>query len=228
MSRANSSLIAFEFNFCDKDDIQNRRNRFIGQANNVLCFFGKLDLSAKIKLFQSYCSSIYGCELWSLDNDNIESFCCAWRNALRRVLGLPNNSHCYLLPILTDTLPIFDEILKRSVNFIISCLNARSKLVRSVAWYAVNCAKHHSILGKNVMYFSQYFHYKFDEFLSTRINPSFFVNFNLARLSEPEIISANFLLELLGLKEGSVIFNPHHFFLTKPELEFLICEISCS
>ena len=29
----------------DSDDITNRRNCFVGQANNVMCFFNKLDLT---------------------------------------------------------------------------------------------------------------------------------------------------------------------------------------
>ena len=96
--------------FSDSDDITNRRNCFVGQANNVMCFFNKLDLTVRLRLFLSYCSSIYGSELWSLDRDNIAIFCTAWRKALRRIFNLPYNSHSYLLPIISNTLPIFDEL----------------------------------------------------------------------------------------------------------------------
>ena len=40
----------------DKEDVTHRRNCFIGQSNNVLCYFNKLDLSVRVKLFKSYCS----------------------------------------------------------------------------------------------------------------------------------------------------------------------------
>ena len=40
----------------DSDDIINRRNILIGQINNVLCYFGKLDATVKCKLLYSYCS----------------------------------------------------------------------------------------------------------------------------------------------------------------------------
>ena len=83
--------------FDDSDDILNRRNHFIGQANSLFCFFNKMDLLVKIKLFKSYCSSIYGCEIWSLVSHNVDSFCCAWRTALRRLLSLPFNAHSFLL-----------------------------------------------------------------------------------------------------------------------------------
>ena len=52
----------------DKLDILSRRCSFIGQANNLLCVFGKLDCSVKTKLLKSYCFSFYGCELWDLHN----------------------------------------------------------------------------------------------------------------------------------------------------------------
>jgi len=47
----------------DNDDILRRRNEFIGQVNNVLCFFSKLKSCIVYKLFQSYCMSIW---LWAL------------------------------------------------------------------------------------------------------------------------------------------------------------------
>jgi len=57
----------------------------------------------KIKQFKSYCSSIFGSELWSLDVSDIEVFCVAWRKGLRRVMSLPPATHCYLLLLLSCT-----------------------------------------------------------------------------------------------------------------------------
>jgi hypothetical protein len=56
----------------------------VGQTNNVMRFFNKLDLTVKLRLFLSYCSSVglYGSELWSLDGDNIAIVCTARRKAL--------------------------------------------------------------------------------------------------------------------------------------------------
>ena len=42
-------------------------------------------------------------------------------------------THCYLLPLLSCTLPIYDEICKRSARFILSCLFSQSSLMRSIA-----------------------------------------------------------------------------------------------
>ena len=35
----------------------------IGQINNVICFFEKLDSTTKFKLVKAYCTSYYGCEM---------------------------------------------------------------------------------------------------------------------------------------------------------------------
>ena len=72
-----------------------------------------------------------------LNSNFIEEFCVAWRKALRRVLNLPNNTHSCLLPLLTETLPVFDEICKRSARFIVSCLFGSSRLVQSIASHSM-------------------------------------------------------------------------------------------
>jgi len=58
----------------DGNDIVQQRNTFVGQTNNVLCFLNKLNTIVKLKLFKSYCTSIYGAELRALDSANIERF----------------------------------------------------------------------------------------------------------------------------------------------------------
>ena len=52
----------------DDDDIAKRCGDFIGQVNNTVCYFRKLDSFVQNRLFRSYCTSYYGCELWLLSN----------------------------------------------------------------------------------------------------------------------------------------------------------------
>jgi len=98
----------------DNDDIAHRRCTFVGQVNKVLCSFPTLGTNVRYKLFRSYCTSIFGCELWHLNNVNIDKFCTAWRPGLRRVWNLPNTTHSDLLHLMSDDLPIFDELCRRS------------------------------------------------------------------------------------------------------------------
>jgi len=48
---------------CKKMVSGHRQCSFIGQTNSVLCDFGELDSNVRYRLFRSYCSSNYGCEL---------------------------------------------------------------------------------------------------------------------------------------------------------------------
>jgi hypothetical protein len=121
----------------DDDDIINRRSDFTGQVNNMLCYFKALDPSVRFKLFTSYCTSLYGCELWSLTNRRIEDLCVAWRKSLRAVWRLPQCTHKYLLHSISHCLPVFDEICRRSLNFIKSCITHHSQLIRFISLHSV-------------------------------------------------------------------------------------------
>ena len=60
--------------FNDLDHIANRRHYFIGQASTVLRLIYKLSLFVRLKLFKSWCSSMYGCELWAFNYADISAF----------------------------------------------------------------------------------------------------------------------------------------------------------
>ena len=94
----------------DASDIIGRRNDFVGQVNNLLLYFRKLTSCVKYRLFRSYCTSFYGCELWSLNNNNLHDLCTVWHKGVRSVWNLPQSTHCYLLPLICNCLPVFDEI----------------------------------------------------------------------------------------------------------------------
>jgi len=77
-----SKQIEFVSSFChlshlinselsDDEDITKGRNNFIGQVNNTLSYFRSLDSLVQQQLFQSYCTSYYGCELWLLNNPKL-------------------------------------------------------------------------------------------------------------------------------------------------------------
>ena len=57
----------------DLDDILNRRSALVRQCNDILCHFSKLSPIVKLSLLYSYCSSLYGYELWSLNSREIDA-----------------------------------------------------------------------------------------------------------------------------------------------------------
>jgi hypothetical protein len=72
----------FAYDLSDRSDVAKRRNVFVDQVNNLLCQFSALDSFTLNKLFNSFCSSFYGCELWDLQAPALNDFCIAWRIAL--------------------------------------------------------------------------------------------------------------------------------------------------
>ena len=81
----------------DNLDISKGRNSLCCQINDVLCYFGCLEPVTKLRLLKAYCSSYYGCELWDLNCKAIDDFCIMWRKGLKRVWGLPRDTHSFLL-----------------------------------------------------------------------------------------------------------------------------------
>jgi len=136
----------------DKVAISNCRSSFIGQANNVICWFNVLDCDIKCKLLKTYCSSLYGCELWNLTCSDVQTVCKAWRQALRRVWNLPYNCHTAIIENLSGNIPIFDFICTRNLNFIKNCLCSDNLLVNFVVKHGVFFSRMWSCVGRNVQF----------------------------------------------------------------------------
>jgi len=113
----------------DDEDITKGRNNFIGQVNNTPSYFRSLDSFVQDKLFQSCYTSYYGCELWLLNNPKLESVCVAWRKSMRKIWKLSQQAHSFWLNLISSCLPIFDELCRRSVSFVRSCLSHDSYLI---------------------------------------------------------------------------------------------------
>lgn len=189
----------------DTADILQRRNVMAGQINNVLCYFGKLDYSVKIKLLKTYCSSLYGSVLWDLSNPSIESICTSWRHGLRRVFGLPYNAHNCLLPVLSCSLPLIDELFKRSVLFFQRCLTSDCSLVRSVAFHSIVSSQMQSPMGKNVFISCLHYNCALNDFML--INHRYISNFVFSRIDNDTITIANMLLELFSVRSSNFRFT---------------------
>ena len=93
----------------------------IGQINDVLSTFGKLDCITKVDLLYKYCNSLYGSVLWNLSNPDILRICSAWRTALIRCWRLPFNTHNKLVLALSSKVSLL-ELRMRLIKFHFSCL----------------------------------------------------------------------------------------------------------
>ena len=115
-------------------------------------YFCKLDCFVRYRLFQSFYTSYYGCELWSLRSRKLIDFCHAWNKGVRKIWNLPYNTHCYALPILCERLPVSDEICCRMIKFVRKCVTHDSTVIRFVASYGIQYGRNMSCLGQNVLF----------------------------------------------------------------------------
>ena len=183
----------------DALDIICRRNDFVGQVNSLLCYFRKLTSCVKYRLFRSYCTSFYGCELWSLTTSKLQDLCTAWRKGVRSVWNLPPSTHCYLLPLICNCLPVFDEICRRSINFARACISREPGLIQQVASYGIYYARSESPLGQNMLFCADRYRSTLNNLLfsSFQIVTSYFDN----TVDDAQLCTASFLSELIEIRD---------------------------
>lgn len=187
----------------DDDDIDKCCGNFNGQVNNVLCYFRKLNSSTRYELFRFYCTSFYGCELWSLDTSTIEKLCIAWRRGLRKVWNIPPQAHCYLISMISNCFPLFDEICYRSLKFVRKCVDHSSALVRFVTLHSIMNARGVSVLGRNVSFCMHRYNVSFSDIFTGRLDG--IINTRVKNSYDTRMVAmANLLMELLQLRDGSL------------------------
>ena len=185
----------------DSDDICHRRGTFIGQVNNVLCYFSALNSPTKYRLFQSYCTSFYGCELWRLSDIRVQDFCTAWRKSVRKIWKLPFSTHCYLLPLLCQCLPVYDEICARSLNFIYRCVSHDSELIRFISQYCIKYGRSQSCIGRNSMFCMRRYNCNADKICSGLMN-DVIKSFCVTSAESHHAATANLLREIMMVRDN--------------------------
>ena len=93
-----------------------------------------------------HCGSLYGSQLWPLWHSKIDIFYAQWRMVLQVIWHLPCRSHCKLLPLISDTLPIEVIMFHRVFNFYTKAINSSNRLV---SYIAKNCKYIHSSVMNN-------------------------------------------------------------------------------
>jgi len=212
----------------DNEDIRRCYLSLVKQINEMLCYFRNLGVSTKLNLLYSYCSSLYGTELWDLSNSDFECICIAWRKALKRVYSLPWRTHSNILYSLCNKWRIEDEIYRRTLLFGLRCINSESLLVRFVSRYSINYGLMHSILGRNILVGCQRYGLKVCDFLT--MSPFFFKGnrfFKLFNENNEDVVNPcviNLLNESILLRDQDLICSGLDF----SQLTYIISFICCS
>ena len=110
------------------------------------CYCNTLNSHTTYRLFQSCCTSFYGCELWCVLDDEIQGLCTVWRKSIRHTVIF---CLCYAIVFLylTSYASVHLTLHKDGFLMIQMLLNLFLTIVLSMV---VN-----SCIGKNVMFCMQ-------------------------------------------------------------------------
>ena len=84
-------------------------------------------------MISTYCLDAYASELRDYEDKRIEKYYVACRKAMRKVWKLPNLTHCNLLPVITNCLPLNIILEKRLLKFIWSIINSENQIVNNAS-----------------------------------------------------------------------------------------------
>ena len=108
------------YNLDDSHDINVKTSEMIFSSNTLCSNFYAAPIETKCALFKSYCTSYYGCETWSLNNQKINTVLqVKWNKCIRKLLGLPYTTYIYryILPIISKIPTITSQIYGRIAKF---------------------------------------------------------------------------------------------------------------
>ena len=108
-------------------------NELYGKTNLLLRQLGQCQWLILYKLFNTYCMSLYGCQLWNYANDRVlEKFCIAWRKCVRRIIHVPYMTHSNLIHVICNDEDIRIKLYKRVLNFVRNALQSNNGCVKIV------------------------------------------------------------------------------------------------
>ena len=112
------------------DSVSSCIKRFHAETNILMAQFGNIFSDTRYKLFKTYCMPLYGCQLWDFSKPEVERFYTAWRKAIRVIWRLPYRSHCQLLPLICDDIPVELQLHKRFLKFFQKVITSNNELVK--------------------------------------------------------------------------------------------------
>ena len=138
----------------DSADCAYKLSKFFGSVNKLKGNFGHLSPGVIVRLFNSYCCSYYGSQIWNISSRGVASICTNWNKAIRRLLHLPYTTHRYLLPSLIQSPALHCQLEKRFVNFFRSMVQSDNNIVSFISSHTYR--NRTSPLGQNIAYLEYY------------------------------------------------------------------------
>ena len=131
-------------------------NQLYAKVNVIIRQFGACDPFIMFKLFKSYCTSFYGCQLWNFgDLKNVNVAYIAWRKCVRRMLKLPYMTHSDLLYCICEENPINVQFHRRFTRFLMSILSSSNSCIKLAGKLALNGSQ--SAVCQSINYIASFY-----------------------------------------------------------------------
>ena len=172
------------------------------RTNTIINQFKPISWQSKVKLFISQCSSLYGCPLWRLDDNQVDDLVRTWNICCRRLLRIPPNTRTYVIPHIMKTMPIKHIIMYRILNFYISGLNHECS---TISWLFKHVLiTHSSYMLQNINTILNEFNIKYhDLFIMNKTKLKGIID---NKSDEPDWRS-NLIIELLSIRKDQITCN---------------------
>ena len=113
--------------------VKNMCHGFTWRVNALSANFVFCNISTQCQLFMSYFISFYGVCLWHLEDKRVEEFYTTCPKGIRKLFNLPVCTHCNMVPLLANCLPIQIQIMIRLVRFMQSCLKCNNTSLKMLS-----------------------------------------------------------------------------------------------
>ena len=189
---------------------KNTKNALIEQSikdfnKSFYGFISKFEMcntTIKSKLFHQYCSSMYGSQLWDLTSQTLNDMCTQWRKKHRRILSVSNMTHCDLLPLISDNMPLELKLDFKYIGFYKSIANSDNSVVRYVA--KCKMYDYSSTLGRNMTHLIHKYDLQVDDMLAMSKNKMKEHCYNrwINQVKEEYITYSSIIKDMIMMKEN--------------------------
>ena len=123
---------------------------------------------SKNKLLHQYCRTMYGSQLWLLSSQSVANMCTQWRKAHRQALSLPYRTHCDLIPLIAENVPIEIFLDCKFLAFYKSAATSNNSIVKYIA--TSRLFSYESTMGRNMIHLLHKYNLQVEDVLSLSKN----------------------------------------------------------
>ena len=136
-------------NVSDQADMKSKRKDFIAASNSVISNFKTAQRHFCCQVFIAQCCHLYGCQMWDLTSDFINTFEITWKRCIRKLWYLPNIARSNLLPYVCNCLPFKVQLVKRFAKMYNTAMKGVNDAFKFLCYVSINSTQK-GIIGKNI------------------------------------------------------------------------------